>query len=86
VQVKPGWPRQELKDMDISIQTFCSEWKVNSSSFHTFTREGKWPERHLLTARAVLARLKKKHDNAEPVGVSPGEPALMEGSAEPVGA
>ncbi len=84
VQIEPGWPRQELKDLDVSIQTFCREWRCSPTLFHKFARDGKWVERHLHTARATLARLQKKRRlEPAPPRVS-GEPELVYDSTEPV--
>lgn len=84
VQIEPGWPREELRDLGISIQNFCREWKVQSNLFHKFTKNGLWVERHLKTARATLNRLRRKYDRASAEPAQNGEPALTYDSTEPV--
>lgn len=83
VQIEPGWPREELRELGITIQTFCKEWKVQTGLFHKFVKEGLWVERHLKTARATLLRLQRKARSSEPA-LKNGEPELVYDSTEPV--
>jgi len=82
-QAKPGWPKDEVRALGLTINAFCREIGIAPPQLYNFAKEDTWPDHWRTKINAALDRLKQARApepamDAEPDEAFTTEPALPE--------